>query len=303
LFLKIIVFGDKNLILKLNMNLSAIRKFVLFPIIASAGIFAAMSLPLVLFGDKPVSIRFEEEPIFDGKLRDVAPPYVVLITTLSLGVGVSAAAISGWKSSARKSVEVEKHLSHLEQHLDEKDQMLREMKLADSRLQVAGLSVFLDEELPFEQAILCETAKPNAQNNLLVKENMSWKNGVSSGFVNVSQPVVAQAKISIPQPLPSSTSQNVSQNLGQKAVSASAYPQRHGGKSTQTATIGVTEEKTALKSAEVAELQRQLQLMMEQMQQMQNNLQSSNQEASYPQNLDKFSVYYEAPQYQEVSFK
>jgi hypothetical protein len=58
------------------MNLSAIRKFVLFPIIASAGIFAAMSLPLVLFGDKPVSIRFEEEPIFDGKLRDVAPPYV-----------------------------------------------------------------------------------------------------------------------------------------------------------------------------------------------------------------------------------
>jgi hypothetical protein len=219
----------------------------------------------------------------------------MLITTLSLGVGVSAAAISGWKSSARKSVEVEKHLSHLEQHLDEKDQMLREMKLADSRLQVAGLSVFLDEELPFEQAI--------AQNNLPVKDNLSWKNGVSSGFVNVSQPVVAQAKVSIPQPLPSSTSQNVSQNLGQKAVSASAYPQHHGGKSTQTATIGVTEEKTALKSAEVAELQRQLQLMMEQMQQMQNNLQSSNQEASYPQNLDKFSVYYEAPQYQEISFK
>jgi hypothetical protein len=295
LFLKIIVFGDKNLILKLNMNLSAIRKFVLFPIIASAGIFAAMSLPLVLFGDKPVSIRFEEEPIFDGKLRDVAPPYVVLITTLSLGVGVSAAAISGWKSSARKSVEVEKHLSHLEQHLDEKDQMLREMKLTDSRLQVAGLSIFLDEELPFEQAI--------AQNNLPVKETLPWNDRASLEFVNVSQPVVAQAAISRSQPLPSSTSEKAVSALGQKAVSASAYPQRHGGKSTQTATIGVTEEKTALKSAEVAELQRQLQLMMEQMQQMQNNLQSSNQEASYPQNLDKFSVYYEAPQYQEISFK
>jgi hypothetical protein len=258
------------------MNLSAIRKFVLVPIIASAGIFSAMSLPLVLFGDKPVSIRFEEEPVFDGKLRDVAPPYVVLITTLSLGVGVSAAAISGWKSSARKSIEVEKHLSHLEQHLEEKDQMLKEMKLSDSRLQVAGLSIFLDEELPFEQA--------NAQNNLPV---------------NVSQPVVAQASTSIRQPLPLSTSQNINQ----KAVSASAYPQRYSDKSTQTATMSVTEGKTALKSAEVAELQRQLQLMMEQMQEMQNNLQSSNKGANYPQNLDKFSVYYEAPQYQEVSFK
>jgi hypothetical protein len=276
----------KTLTLKLNMSLSALRKFVLVPAIASAAVFSAMSVPLALFGDKPINIRFEEEPIFDGRLRDIAPPYVVLITTLSLGVGVSAAAISGWTSSSRKSVVFKNHLSTLEQHLEEKEQMLKEMKLSDSRIQVAGLSSFLDEELPFEQAI--------AQNNLPL---------------NVSQPVVAQALASVHQPLTSSTSKQVSNKTTNHAVSAFAQPflsyaQQHPSKSVEIAQTSVTEDKTALKSSEIAELQKQLQLMMEQMQQMQHNLQSSNNGANSQQNLaHKFNVYYEAPRYQEASFK
>jgi hypothetical protein len=270
------------------MSLSALRKFILVPAIVSAGVFSAMSLPLALFGDKPISIRFEEEPIFDGRLRDIAPPYVVLITTISLGAGISAAAIGGWKNSSRKSVAFKKHLSTLEQHLEEKEQMLKEMKLSDSRLQVAGLSKFLDEELPFEQAI--------AQNNLPV---------------NVSQPVVAQALAPIHKPLASSTSKQVSSKTTRDAVSTFAltqpflsYPQHNPNKSIETATTSVTEDKTGLKSAEVVELQKQLDMMMEQMQQMQHNLQSSNKAANSQPNLtNKFSVYYEAPQHQEVSFK
>jgi hypothetical protein len=279
----------KTLTLKLNMSLSALRKFVLVPAIASAAVFSAMSLPLALFGDKPINIRFEEEPIFDGRLRDIAPPYVVLITTLSLGVGVSAAAISGWTSSSRKSVAFKNHLSTLEQHLEEKEQMLKEMKLSDSRIQVAGLSSFLDEELPFEQAI--------AQNNLPI---------------NVSQPVAAQALVSVHQPLISSTSKQVSNKTTNHAVSTFAQPflsyaQQHPSKSVEIAKTSVTEDKTSAKSSEIAELQKQLQLMMEQMQQMQQmqqNLQSSNNGANSQRNLaNKFSVYYEAPRYQEASFK
>lgn len=278
----------KTLTLKLNMSLSALRKFVLVPAIASAAVFSAMSLPLALFGDKPINIRFEEEPVFDGRLRDIAPPYVVLITTLSLGAGISAAAISGWRSSSRKSVVFKNHLSTLEQHLEEKEQMLKEMKLSDSRIQVAGLRGFLDEELPFEQVI--------AQNNLPV---------------NISQPSVAQTSSPVHQPLASSTNKQVFNKNTNNAVSAFAsdqpflsYPQHNPNKSLEIAQTSTTEDKTGLKSAEIAELQKQLQLMMEQMQQMQHNLQSSNKEENSQADLaHKFRVYYEAPHYQEVSFK
>ncbi|AFZ01987.1 hypothetical protein [Calothrix sp. PCC 6303] len=270
------------------MSLSALRKFVLIPAIASAAVFSAMSLPLALFGDKPVNIRFEEEPIFDGRLRDIAPPYVVLITTLSLGAGISAAAISGWRSSSRRSIKFKNHLSTLEQHLEEKEQMLKEMKLSDSRIQVNGLRGFLDEELSFEQAI--------AQNNLPI---------------NVSQPVVAQALVSVDQPSVSPTYQQVPSKTTNDAISGFAlaqpflsYPQHSSNKSLEKAKTSKVEDKATLKSDEIAELQKQLHLMMDQMLQMQQNLESSNKGMNSQVNFgNKFSVYYEAPEHQEISFK
>ena len=96
------------------MSLSTIAKFILPPVLASTAVFSAMTLPLAAIGDKPINIKIQEETLFFGKLRDVALPYVVVATGLSLGAGISAIAISGWRNSSRKSTEVEQQVSQLQ---------------------------------------------------------------------------------------------------------------------------------------------------------------------------------------------
>jgi hypothetical protein len=69
------------------MSGSPLKKFVLTPVVVSAAVFAAMTLPLAIFGSKPVTIQLQQEPVFQGQLRDVATPYLGLATALSLGGG------------------------------------------------------------------------------------------------------------------------------------------------------------------------------------------------------------------------
>ena len=64
------------------MTLSALQKFLLPPAIASLSVFSLMSFPLATLGDKQIAIKFQEEPIFYGKLRDIAIPYVVFATAI-----------------------------------------------------------------------------------------------------------------------------------------------------------------------------------------------------------------------------
>ena len=102
------------------MSLSALTKFILPPVLASAAVFSVMTVPLALIGDKQIDINFQEETLFFGKLRDVALPYVVVATGMSLGAGISAVALSGWRKSSRKSTEVEQQISQLELQLQQK---------------------------------------------------------------------------------------------------------------------------------------------------------------------------------------
>lgn len=122
-----------------------LKKLVLTPVLVSAAVFATLTLPLAFFGKKPVTIQLQEEPIFSGQLRDIAAPYLALASILSLGAGCASVAITGWRSSTRKSSQVEAQLSNLTQDLREKEAQLEALKLSESQLEAAGLSVFLDE--------------------------------------------------------------------------------------------------------------------------------------------------------------
>ncbi len=122
-----------------------LKKLILTPVIVSAAVFATLSLPLIFFGPKPVTIQLSEEPIFTGKLRDIAAPYLGLASILSLGAGCASVAITGWRSSTRKSSQVEAQLSNLAQNLREKEAQLEALKHSESQLEAAGLSAFLDE--------------------------------------------------------------------------------------------------------------------------------------------------------------
>jgi hypothetical protein len=268
----------------LNMSLSALQKFFLPPIIASFGVFSLMSFPLAALGEKQIAIRFQEEPIFYGKLRDVAIPYVILSTALSIGAGVSAAAFCGWRHSSRKSAKYQQELSSLEQHLKEKESLLKELKLSEPRLQISGLKAFLDDEVPLEPALLANTLP-----------------------TTISQPVAVQAPAVIyEQPVDSVPHVVTKQNTTKAAKSVAAssnfpsaqtflsYAQTNPN-NTQEPVAADQQRKTTITPSEFEELQKQLREMMLQMQRMQYNLQVIPQPTnSAPNNPDKFEIYYDA---------
>ena len=145
------------------MSGSSLKKFVLTPVVLSATVFAALSLPLALLGSKPVTIQLQEEPVFQGQLRDVAMPYLGFASALSLGAGLASVALTGWRQSTRKSSQVEEKLSDLEQNLKEKEAQLEALKLSESRLEASGLRAFLDEEVPLEQLLKTSAAEQCVQ--------------------------------------------------------------------------------------------------------------------------------------------
>jgi hypothetical protein len=133
------------------MSGSPLKKFVFTPVLLSAAVFATLSLPLAILGKQQIRIQMQSEPLYEGQLRDVATPYLALATVISLGAGVASVALTGWRTSTRKSSEVEAQLSTLVQSLQEREAQLESLKLSPERLDASGLSAFVDEELPNKQ--------------------------------------------------------------------------------------------------------------------------------------------------------
>ena len=179
------------------MPASPLKKLVLTPVIVSAAVFATLSLPLAFYGKEPVNIKLSEEPIFTGKLRDIAAPYLGLAGLLSLGAGCASVAITGWRNSTRKSSQVEAQLSNLAQNLREKEAQLEALKLSEFQLEAAGLSAFLDEPVEAKTGVVAsvepqqESVKPPAIPSLEPLPKVE-------AFV-ITAPVAAQAIAQSPQ--------------------------------------------------------------------------------------------------------
>ena len=134
------------------MQNSQLKKLVLTPVLVSAAVFATLTLPLAFFGTKPITIQLQEEPILTGKLRDVAAPYLGLVSIVSFGAGLASVAVTGWRSSTQKSSQVEAQLSNLAQNLREKEAQLEALKHSESHLEASGLNAFLDDSFTPVQA-------------------------------------------------------------------------------------------------------------------------------------------------------
>ncbi|MBF2016597.1 MAG: hypothetical protein IGS23_15635 [Rivularia sp. T60_A2020_040] len=265
------------------MSLSALTKFILPPVLASAAVFSAMTIPLSAIGDKQINIKFQEETLFFGKLRDVALPYVVVSTGLSLGAGIAAVAICGWRNSSRKSAEIEAQLSQLEQQLQQKEELLKEFKLSESRLQVSGLNNFLDEQVSLQTSkdyptSTVEQIPPQADkvshSVLEEKKRNTTPANATSGFAS------AQNFLGYIQ------SNNISNNIKKELAHISQTNQ------------------TSITPTEFEQLQRQLRDMMLQMQAMQNNLplmtQSTNTVTA--KSSETINIYYDTHEPQQVKF-
>jgi hypothetical protein len=262
------------------MSLSALAKFILPPVLASAAVFSAMTVPLAAIGDKQINIKFQEETLFFGKLRDVALPYVVVATGLSLGAGISAIAISGWRNSSRKSTEIGQQVSQLELQLQQKEELLKEFKLSETRLQVSGLNSFLEEQASSPASKGYPTLNPI-----------------------VSQPVAKQAP---PQQAQVKTQEIASANAASAAFASAqnflGYTQSKNDIKEEIANISQANQ-TSITAAEFEQLRTQLRNMMLQMQAMENNLTSTPQPTNTaPTQSETISIYYDTYKPQEVQF-
>ncbi|MEQ9355285.1 hypothetical protein [Coleofasciculus chthonoplastes] len=121
-------------------------KFILTPVALSAAVFATLTLPLNLFGSKPVTVQVQEEPLFFGELKDFAPQYLGVAGLLSAGMGLTSVAMMGWQQSNRKSAVVEQKLAQLTQTLDEKQKLLDNIRSSQSQLDASGLQNWLDKQ-------------------------------------------------------------------------------------------------------------------------------------------------------------
>jgi hypothetical protein len=295
------------------MSLSALGKFVLPPVIAAAGVFSAMSFPLAVMGDKPVGIRYEEEPVFDGRVRDIAPPYVVFVTALSFGVGIGVAAVGGWRSSTRKSSLFQQQLSTLEEDLQQKDRLLKELKLSESRLQLSGLANFLDDEAMIDQPGLSKTL-PAVVNQPVVQEPVVAHTVIQKPQQYKSSPVATMAPK--PMAVPKAATRNVAPSQGAAvttnvassfASAASAQAFMNYDKSNKTADAPVASSnqvQPVASNGSFEAMQQQLREMMEQMRVMQNTMQQMPQTAEINTSTqNKFQVYYEVPDSSETRFQ
>ena len=221
------------------MTSTALRKFVLPSLITSGILFALMTVPLGMMGEEKVGIKFQEESLFDGRLRDVAAPYVILATVLSFGTGLSLAALAGWKHSTRKSLDYKNELSRVKENLELKEGLLQELHLSESRLQASGLNNFLEDQI----------TEKNSQE-------------VETSSQTVTQPVATQTSVSVPVAPQPKSSFVVIEN-------PSDYKQQNIDFQTNNNTTPDIEETAG---SEFEELQRQFQDMMNKMQQMQQQM-------------------------------
>ncbi|HEY9639546.1 MAG TPA: hypothetical protein V6C57_03640, partial [Coleofasciculaceae cyanobacterium] len=87
-----------------------------------------------------------------GRLEDMANPYLGFTTIFSLGVGAATFSLLGWQSSSRKLNQAEEKIAALKQQLQEKEALLEHLKFSETRLQAAGLNLFLEPETVMSQS-------------------------------------------------------------------------------------------------------------------------------------------------------
>ncbi|MCC5642234.1 hypothetical protein LC607_04485 [Nostoc sp. CHAB 5824] len=263
------------------MTLSALQKLLLPPAIASLSVFSLMSFPLATLGDKQIAIKFQEEPIFYGKLRDIAIPYVVFATALSIGSGISALAFCGWRNSSDKSAKIQQELSNLEQHLQQKEALLKEWQVSEPRLQISGLNAFLDDEIPFDQAI-------NSKSSAIIT---SQPVGVQTPTSMHAQPENPVLKVATQKNTTTTMRDIAATSAFASAQTFLGYAQENPNSIKQIAADELNQ--TAIMSAEFEELQKQIKEMMLQMQAMQENLQLTSQATNTEvESTAKFEIYY-----------
>ncbi|HBE16902.1 MAG TPA: hypothetical protein DEG17_22170 [Cyanobacteria bacterium UBA11149] len=241
---------------------ASLKKYILTPLMVSATVFSALTLPLAVFGDEPVTIQVQKESLLQGKIRDIATPYLGLAGAISLSTGIATVALTGWRQSSRKSQQTQDQLSELEQHLKKKQELLEAIKMSEAGLEASGLKIFLEAEI---QPEISEMVEGESQGQP-VPEQVVYK----SVDLPVVQPLIIRNHPIESQPI--SFHQLTVQGAAAKFASAQivlGYSRLKRGIEASTGFISPM-------SSQVEQLQNQLQTLMSQMEVLQMATQTTH---------------------------
>lgn len=243
------------------MTNSPLKKFVLTPLVISAGVFAALASPLFVVGSNTVTIYFQKEPLFQGKLREISTPYLLLAAALSGGAGMASIAINGWQLSSKKSSQAQAQVLQLVQNLKDKEAQLEALQISETRIEKAGLSDYVNEAASQGESVREEP--------LLVNQEVTPQE-------ELKPPTVSQIPASGPLIITTQPAEALPTTPYQVTVQVAAYQfscvHTFVGYSQMKATLKKSQIATASESRNVETLHTQLQQMMTQISSLQTTL-------------------------------
>jgi hypothetical protein len=128
------------------MSEKSLSHFLLPAVLTTSAVFAALALPVIMFGNQRLNVEHEGSAVFTGQVSDLAAPYLGLGAIASVGLGVSGVAMQGWRKSARKSAQLDHKIDNLQDRLKERENYLRSALASDAYLERSGLNFFLAED-------------------------------------------------------------------------------------------------------------------------------------------------------------
>lgn len=171
-------------------------KHLLGAVFLGGALFIAATLPLTMFSSQPLTIQSENQPIFEGEVKDLSVPYLGLVLAISIGGGATHFAMMRWQQAARKLARTEDHMNALKQKLHEQETLIEKLNFAPARLQSSGLESFLRNEPQFAPEERSQAKQPKRKKPPAPKRQTSIKpEGVSQN--NKAQQVGLKTRSSL----------------------------------------------------------------------------------------------------------
>jgi hypothetical protein len=125
---------------------------LIFPALLTTGaVFTALSAPVVMFAESPLSITQGKSNLYSGTVRDAALPYLMLAGATSVGLGVAGVAVAGWRKSAQQADVLSEAIDNQQQVRVARAEHLKSILGSEAYLAKTGLDFFLEdgELMPF----------------------------------------------------------------------------------------------------------------------------------------------------------
>lgn len=167
------------------MTFSSLHHSLIPSVLLSGAVFGAAVLPLAAMSSNTISIDVQNQSVFSGTVDDLSVPYLGLAAAASLGVGLVSISMAGWRSSSRRSAEMEEKAQELQRHLQEKEAELEALKFSEQRLQPDLVENFLYYESEYRPA---HAAPVGHSNNGAARYAITSSHDAEMPLTTVSRP-------------------------------------------------------------------------------------------------------------------